>query len=217
MSIFRKNSDVHELIVAQIKDVEKCMVSFEGFLRAAVTPETAPETLRALAQGVMQAEATADGSLRRMIDSLGAGSYLPSTREDLIKIATSCDKIANKCETVAKQTVVQHFTFPSDHSAEILEILEVTKKQFAALEEAISMLFSNMNAMQKDPAILDSIRRSESQVDAIEDKLDESIFNSDLDLASKMQTESFIELLCDISDIIEDIADKIQIMLIARR
>ena len=32
-----------------------------------------------------------------------------------------------------------------------------------------------------------------------------------------MQTARFVELVCDISDVIENIADKIQIMLITRK
>ena len=102
MAIFKKNSDVHTLIMEQIEDVEKVLLAFEGFMRAAATPETPKETLRALCKGVCEAENVADCSLRAMIDSLAEGSYLPSTREDLISIATSCDKVANKCETIAK-------------------------------------------------------------------------------------------------------------------
>ena len=79
------------------------------------------------------------------------------------------------------------------------------------------MLFSKMNALQKDPAILDEIRALESKVDRIEDKLNEDIFTLDIGLAEKMQISHIVELLCDLSDIIEDIADKIQIMLIARK
>ena len=90
--MFKKNSDVHTLIVEQIKDVEKCLVKFESFMEAATTPETVPETLVTLVEGVKDAENVADRSLRAIIDSLSDGAYLPSTREDLISIATSCDK-----------------------------------------------------------------------------------------------------------------------------
>ena len=79
------------------------------------------------------------------------------------------------------------------------------------------MLFSKMNTLQKDTSILDEIRSLESQIDKLEQKISESIFDSDIELAAKMQFASIVERLCDISDIIEDIADKIQIMLITRK
>lgn len=215
--MFKKNSDVHALIMEQIKDVEKCLVSFEQFMRAATTADVKIETLKNLRDGVCEAENVADISLRNMIDSLANGSYLPSTREDLIKIATSCDKIANKCEHVAQLIVLYKFSFPAEFNKEFNEIFDITEKQFELLENSIDMLFSKMNALQKDPAILDEIRSLETQIDRIEQRISESIFDSDLELAAKMQFFGIVERLCDISDIIEDIADKIQIMLIARK
>jgi uncharacterized protein Yka (UPF0111/DUF47 family) len=85
------------------------------------------------------------------------------------------------------------------------------------LQESIDMLFSKMNVLQKDPAILDKIRSLESVIDKIELKLGDIIFGSDMELAAKMQTFGLVERICDISDIIEDIADKIQIMLVTRK
>lgn len=212
-----KNNNVHNMIMEQIKDVETCLINFENFMRAEATPATVPETLRTLFIGVSQAEATADRSLRAMIDSLNTGSYLPSTREDLINIATSCDKIANKCEHICKVIVTQKIRLPEVFADDIMKILALTKSQFELLEDAISMLFGKLNAFIKDHSILDQIRSLESNVDNIEDKLAEDIFNMDTELAAKMQLSHLVELICDISDIIEDIADKIQIMLITRK
>ena len=186
-------------------------------MRAATTTETVHETLRALFIGVQDAEVDADRSLRAMIDSLSEGSFLPSTREDLISIATSCDKVANKCETIAKIIVFQRFRCPAAYAEDFNTIFTITKEQFELLENSISMLFSKMNALQKDPSILDNIRALESKIDRIEDKLQEEIFTMDISLAEKMQISHVVVLLCDLSDIIEDIADKIQIMLIARK
>ena len=217
MGIFRKNSDIHTLIMEQIEDVEKALLSFEGFMRAATTPETANETLRALSKGVCDAEDIADCSLRAMIDSLAEGSYLPSTREDLIAIATSCDKVANKCETIAKIMVQQRISLPADSSEPLMEIISITKTQFSVLEESISQLFAKFAALQQDHSILDRVRSLETEIDVIEDKLQDDLFASNMALAEKLQLSELYVLFGDISDIIEDIADKIQIMLIARK
>lgn len=213
----KKTNAVHLLIIEQIRDVESCLLYFESFMRAACTPETVFETLRSLAINVGEAEAKADISLRKMIDSLTGPAYLPSTREDIISIATSCDHIANKCESVANRVIFQHFTFPEEYSADFVEILSVTHTQFELLEKAITRLFANFGEMLKDHSILDDIRRHESHIDKIEHKLYEQIYALDLDLAHRMQLAQYVEMLCDLSDIIENIADKIQIMLITRK
>lgn len=213
----KKTNAVHLLIMEQIRDVEECLLYFESFMRAACTPETVFETLHSLGINVGEAEAKADISLRRMIDSLSGHAYLPSTREDIISIATSCDRIANKCENISNKVVFQHFSFPSEYASDLLEIVSVTHAQFQLLEKSITNLFANFGDMLKDHSILDEIRRHESHVDKIEHKLYEQIYALDLDLAHRMQLAQYVELLCDISDTIENIADKIQIMLITRK
>ncbi len=215
--MFRKQNDVHALIMEQVDDVRKCLVLFDGFMRAATTPGVTQETLCALRDGVSEAENDADVSLRNMIFSFNKTYYLPSTLESLISIATSCDKIANKCESLANLIVIYKFRFPAESYKEFNKIYDIIHKQFDLLEEAISMLFSKMRQLQKDFSILDEIRALESEVDVIEKRLSEQIFEMDVELALKMQFFELVGRLCDISDIIEDIADKIQIMLISRK
>ena len=212
------NSKVHNMITEQIKDVEGCLKAYEKFLKAACKPETVTETLEALCDGVHQMENAADRSLRAMIDSLSDGAFLPATREDLIAIATSCDKVANKCEHTALQLNLEEFRFPVEYAKDLEAIMAATTEQFATLEKAIGMMFSNFGAMLKDHSILDEIRAGESKVDAIELSLLKTIYGKkELRLSERQQIAKFVEWICDISDIVEDIADKIQIMLITRK
>ncbi len=215
--MFNKKRDVHILIMEQIKDVERCFISFRSFMKAALVNETPAATLDSLRLDVNSAEDKADKSLRAMIDSLSAGVYLPSTKEDLIAIATSCDKVANKCESIANLITLYKLSIPCEFDEDINKIFEITAEQFAVLQTTIDMLFSNMNKLQKDHAILDDIRALETKIDRIEYAASARIFEMDIELAAKMQLYGIIERLADLSDIIEDIADKIQIMLIARK
>lgn len=213
----RKPDTVHILLLEQLRDVESCLLYFESFMRAACTPETVHETLKSLAANVSEAEAKADISLRKMIDSLQGHAYLPSTREDIILVATMCDKIANACEGIANHIVFQHFSFPAQFSDDLLKIVSITHDQFEVLEKSITRLFANFGEMLRDHSILDEIRSFESMVDVIEVKLSEETYSLDIELAAQMQLAKYVESLCDISDTIENIADKMQIMLITRK
>ncbi|MBQ3549302.1 MAG: DUF47 family protein [Oscillospiraceae bacterium] len=212
-----RNNEVHAVIMEEITAVENCMRSFENFIRAASSRVTDDDTLKMLCDDVCKKEDVADKTLRKMIDSLVGTSFLPSSREDLIAIASSCDKVANKCEYVTLMAVHQHFRFPEELAESLLKIITITHKQFDKLEESISMLFAKFNNMLKDHAILDEVRALETEVDVIEQALYERIFQMDMDLAHQMQLSNYVEALCDIADIIEDIADKIQIMLVTRK
>jgi len=218
MMLFSKNnsSKVHALIMEQLKDVEGCLIDFENFMHAALQPETTDEMLRALSSSVHQMENAADRSLRRMIDSLG-GAFLPSSREELISIATSCDKIANKCEHTALMMCYQRFRFPQVYAQQLQDMLRVIREEYDLLKESISMLFSRFGDLLEDHSILDRIREEESKADAIEDRLHEQIFAMDLDLAHQMQMSHFVEDIGDLADMIENLADQIQIMLITRK
>ena len=219
MMLFSKNnsSKVHGLIMEQIKDVEGCLIDFENFMHAALKPETTDEMLRALASSVHRMENAADRSLRRMIDSL-TGTFLPSSREELISIATSCDKIANKCEHTALMMCYQRFRFPSVYAEKIQQLLKEIRAEYDLLKESISLLFSRFGDLLEDHSILDRIREQESKADEIEDKLHEKIFAmGEIDLAHQMQMSHFLEEIGDLADMIENIADQIQIMLITRK
>jgi len=213
----KKDSAVQQLIMEQINDVENCFIHFEGFIHAICVPETVPETIRILSGSIAQAESVADESLRRMIDSLEGGLYLPSTRESLISIACDCDRVANKCESFAKMVVFQNFHFPKEYFESLQEIVSITHAQFDILKKSIAKLFSNFGELLRNHTILDEIRDHESRVDAIEEELYEKIYKSDMDLAHQMQIGNYVELVCHISDIIENIADKIQIMRVTRK
>ena len=213
-----KNSkNVQAMISRQIQDVKDCLISFESFIRAACTPATVFETLDALAAGVAMKEDIADRSLRSMIDSLAGGSYLPSTREDLISIAAKCDGVANKCESTANMLVFRRFVIPAEYSEKLVEMMSITRDQFDLLENSILMLFTRFDELLKDHSILDEIRSHETSVDKIEQDLTRRIFSLDMGLAERNQLAKFVENIADISDAIENIADKIQIMLITRR
>ena len=215
--MFRKNNDCYAPIMTQLQDVERCLLKFEACMRAATSADDAPNTLELLSADISAAEDAADKSLRALIEAAGRGSYLPSTREDMIEIATGCDKIANKCENVAYLVMMYGLKFPESFREDFNAIFDITEQQFKLLETAVGMLFSKFYAFQKDHSILDEIRALETKVDRVEHKIGKQIFSSDMELAAKMQLFELVGKLCDISDIIENMADKLQIMLIARK
>ena len=129
MFIRDKNNEVHTFVMEQIKDVEACLRSFENFIRAASSPATDAETLQLLCDDVCKKEDMADKSLRRMIDSLVGTLFLPSTREDLISIASKCDKVANKCQHTAMLFIVERFFLSEKYGKDVLEIMSITRDQ----------------------------------------------------------------------------------------
>ena len=91
-----------------------------------------------------------------------------------------------------------------------------TKRQLDLMYGAVDKLLNEYNVIFKDRKILDDIRSEESMVDNIEHMLHERIFELDISLCEKVYYRTLICDLCQISDIIEDISDQIQVMLVER-
>ena len=211
-----KNKD-QQMIMNQIKDVDSCLTCFENFMTVAVQSDAKGDVLEKLSQSVHQKENEADNSLRAMVDSLAEGGYLPSTREELVSLATNCDKIANKAEELVRNMCIQKFAFPAFCKERVLNVVANTKKMMDLLEESISRMYEDFGGLLKDHAILDDIRALESKVDVDEQSMLREVYAMNLGLAEKQQMAQFIDWLCNISDIQENIADRIQVMIITRK
>ena len=57
----------------------------------------------------------------------------------------------------------------------------------------------------------------ESEIDQEEEALLRTIFHSDLALAHQLQLESFLRRITEISDVIEDAADRLYILVISEK
>ena len=218
MSLFFKKSalSVSTLIGDQMEAIKECLISFETFIKANLDEKVEMAELKECYEAVHQSENKADKALRRMIDSLDS-SFLPSSRSELIEIAASCDKIANKWQGLAHLILLQRFHYPKSFEGDIRRIVEITLQQFTVLQTAIAMLFDKFGLFLKDHTILDDIRNLESQVDVIEESLNERIYSFEMDLAHQRQLGDMVQWLCDGSDIIENIADKLQIIVVSRK
>ncbi|MBQ3107599.1 MAG: DUF47 family protein [Firmicutes bacterium] len=216
--MFAKNTanKVQDVVLAQLKDIESAILALDDFVTELVKADSNKETLRPLMTKVHEAENAADRTLRQMIESLDS-SFLPATRTELVELGSICDSIANKCHHFAQMVLFQGFKFPEAFTRDILEIIRLTKAEFALLVAAIGKLYGDFGSLLKDHSILDEVRGLETQVDVIEESLFERTYALDLPLAERTQIAGHIDHLCDVSDVIENVADKVQVMLIARK
>ena len=216
MIIFsKKNQKISQCFYDHGQCVVDCFDSFEKFFTELFSDTPDKNTLDSLYAAIGGFEASADIQLRRTVDAVGS-SFLPATRSRLINLAQSTDKLANKCQSVTKQLILEKAKLPSALHRDIIEIIKITKGQLELLYKAVEKVLSDFGGLQKDKTILDDMRAEESRVDRIENMLHARLFELDLPLVEKIYYRGFLEHICDLSDTIEDIADQIQIMLIER-
>lgn len=215
LSISRKNKDISKYFYDHQEDVAKCFESFERFFELLFSENPNKNELESAKVAVVNYEGAADQELRHVVDAM-SGSFLPATRKTLIALVQSTDEIANNCEEIVRQVMLEKIDIPVSLRADILQIIAITEHQLEILFKAIDKLLNDYKKLDKDRKILDDVRQEESRVDALETLLHARIFTLDLTLCEKIYYKDLLENICDISDTIEDISDQIQVMLVER-
>lgn len=216
MLIFsKKNDKISKSFYAHQEDVAECFESFEDFFKVLFSENPDRNHLESVKVAVDTHEAAADRELIHIVNTMRE-TYLPATRKNLISLAQSTDRIANKCQAIVRKVYLEKIELPAEVQPDVLEIIAVTEDQVRILYKAVDQLLNDYKGLDKDRKILDDVRSEESHVDRVEAMLHERIFEMDLPLFEKVYYWSVIDSICDISDSIENIADQIQVMLIER-
>lgn len=216
MLIFsKKNDKISQYFYAHQEDVAECFESFEEFFKLLFSETADRNLLESAKVSVDNHEAAADQELIHIVNTMRE-TYLPATRKNLISLAQSTDRVANKCQSIVRKVLLEKIQLPKEVRADILEIIAVTEEQIRILYKAVDKLLNDYKGLDKDRKILDDVRSEESHVDKIEAMLHERIFDMDLPLFEKTYYWDVVEKICNLSDTIENIADQIQVMLIER-
>ena len=216
MLIFnRRNPKLFEGFSDHRMDVVTCFGRFEEFFRILFSDNPDTDALRSVKTAVDNAEAAADFELRHIVDKLSR-SFLPTTRTHMITLMQSTDDVANLCQEIVRHVMREKIEFPEAIRADLLEIIAITKGQLSILYTAIDLLINDFKTLDNNRRVLDDVRAEESRVDHIQSAVHERIFTLDISLTEKIYYRDMMERICELSDMIENISDKIQIMLIER-
>ena len=143
MLIFNnKNPKVAKCFADHHEDVVGCLEKFEEFIKASFAATPDKDKMSSLKTAVDNCENAADGELRHVVD-LMSESFLPATRSSLISIVQSTDEVANICQEVTRQIMLEKIALPASLHDDVLEIISITKAQLAILYVAIEKLFND--------------------------------------------------------------------------
>jgi len=216
--MFKKTGQkIWNLVDQHLGYVFECYCAFETFMEDFLGGKPASE-MHDQYRTIDKLEGAADDVRRKLIHAFLEGSLLPSTRKEILDIVGRMDKVANKCQDIACKLVYENVTVPEAYCANMLEITKITKEQYLMMKRALKVLFDDYEQLIKNESILDDIMQKEYEVDKLEDATTIAIYqDSSLGLAEKNHLKYFLGHLADISDMLEDIADQIQIIVVLRK
>jgi predicted phosphate transport protein (TIGR00153 family) len=215
-----KEKKVKELIDEHVRKVQGCLECFKGCFEAFLQGD--PAEAESIHANCDHAETDADMVRRRIGDDLYSGAFLPIARKDIYMLTEYVDEIANKAEAASDMIVSQRPNVPDDYKKVLQEIVDIMSRMFGVFQGAVA-LFEPYETLQADDSLaairekITSVGVMESEVDNLEETLMRTIFRSDLPLANKIQLERFLRRITHISDVMEDAAERLHVLVIRER
>ncbi|MBU1050140.1 DUF47 family protein [Candidatus Bipolaricaulota bacterium] len=208
MRLWKKQREIENLVFEHLNRVDESLQYFIQSINAYVQDGDL-EKADKLALETHRSEGRADDVRRRVEAQLLSGALMPMSRRDILQLVDQVDRLANAAEDALDHLLIQQIKIPDMMQSAILEISAKTELIFAHVKDAIANLFKTMEAALKHTV---AIERIEGEIDHIERKILKKVFEQDIDLAHKLQINSFISSIVELSDRAEDLSDHIELM-----
>ncbi|MGM0420410.1 MAG: DUF47 domain-containing protein [Bacillota bacterium] len=174
------------------------------------------QEVKDISEKVHNLESEADELRRRIIRLLIEKRYLvPNTRRDFIHLLKLTDKAADKAESTLDFIILESMNVSPEGRKMIENILDLTITQFDKLVTALDYVFTDIHQAF---TYVYQICDLESEIDQIESNLINLLAErEDISFGLKVLYRDFLSMITNVSDIIEDAADQIELIVALRK
>ncbi len=174
------------------------------------------------AEQIRNLETEADKIKSRFRLNMPKTLLLPVDREDLLNLIADQDSLADICENIGKILTYRDMEVPHTLKPYIDELLEGTievsgeaRKMIEELDELVEVGFGGGREIEKVTKIIAGVRKSEHNIDGVLKRTRQELFaiESELNPVDVMFWYKIIELLSNISDQAENMADRLLLFL----
>lgn len=213
----KKEEEVRKLINEHVLKVEECLHCFLEALENYLSGNLKEASQKA--EECDQLETQADKILRSVADRLYSGAFLSIARKDILMLVEGTDVIANRAESCCDFFIGQQPEIPDLIKEDLLRLAKDVVSIYSHFKEAASGLMPDKLSWSLKETLparstVHNVGVLESEIDKSEEALIRRIFASDLPLANKMQLGTFTEKIANIADVMEDAADRLDILFI---
>ena len=153
--------------------------------------------------------------LRRTIETeLYTRTLIPDLRSDVLWLVENIDRVTNLYKSNLFRLSIQRPIIPHVFQGGFVTLTQLSVECSEALIKTTRAFFADHTAVREGSK---SVADLETRADEISTPLVRDIFESDLELAEKMQLMYFVERIDAIANQAEDIADQLAISAIKRR
>ena len=158
------------------------------------------------------------GQIEKQLDELGHQiqmtllheSLMPNSRDDLLWFLTKLDKVPSSFKHSLVDVLFEKPEIPEELHPSMKNMLIHTHLAVQALAHATDSLFSDLRSVRQH---VEEVSRQESEVDKIEYKLLQMVFeNKKYELAIKYQLKGILKQIGRVTNLAEDVADTVLIL-----
>ena len=212
---FSKGKEVVELVDKHLKAVNICYKTYEeGFTKLLISRDE--QSLKHYCDKLNMLETEADTLRHEIIRKMLDGGLLVDSRKSLMHIIEGADTVADLTENIFNMIYLEGISIKDYMIEPIKAMNEITHNQLELLINAIEQVIYKFD-MDQLYDIIRKIEQLESEVDIIEKQLLKDVFTDEIPLSMKLHYKQLINSITDISDLIEDISDAIEIVMLARK
>lgn len=208
MMIFKKEKQARKLVLGHMSATHDCLAVARGMFEDYVAGETDAAMAKALE--IKAHEQDADRLKQEARAVLNEGAFLPHIRADLNRLVEMVDRIAGAGDSAARFLADQTPIIPEEFEAELLEIFGRSVTCFHELRKALKAYVKPSGEIESLHDHVKKVDDLESEIDAKQAKLTRRIFQSEMEFASKLHLQQFLQLIASISDISEEVSDELE-------
>ncbi len=208
----RRENEIIELSGRFFEKIDFCLGEMGKMVEAYINDDR--KLTEELYEKVDGQETEIDGLRRQISKKLFEGAFLPLLREEWLNFLEIADKIADEAEASTDFLILQKPLIPEDLKEKIKELISGVIDSFQPLRNGFSSLFKDFSTTL---SYIEKVNIKETEVDKKEEELVKLIFEKDMELAQKILLRELVNKIADISDRIEDSADRLEILIIKKR
>lgn len=213
ISIFRRTSALEGEIDEFLDNLSQSALAFNRAVKIYIADGCSPEFQEKLGQ-VKEMESRADDLRRDIERKLYTRTLIPESRGDVLGLLENLDSILNLFEGALWGFFIEKPGIPDEFGGDYRTLTEQACHAVEAVVLASRAFFRDVEAVGDH---MHKVMFFEKEADKVSTKIKHKLFDSDLDLARKLHLRHFVEMIDNVADRAEDVADRLAIYAIKRQ
>jgi predicted phosphate transport protein (TIGR00153 family) len=210
---FKKELQLEELIYNYLENLGMIQKHFVKAMNICLK-EGASDDFCFLMDQTHKFESRADDLRDEINELMYSRALIPESREDIMALLERVDEIPRSFEQILNMIQTQQIFFPEFLVLDIQELIRVSMESCDLMAKQIDVMIKKKEGIR---ALMSTIDQNESHCDHIERRIIVKLFESELEPFLKLQLKELVIVLGEISDQVDRVSKRVNIMTMKRR